>query len=220
MNFQAFWSPVILSLEVSICAALLAFLLGLLIAWRMSMASFCGKSILETLFLLPLVLPPSVSGFILLVLLGRKSWIGRISEQVLHFPFVFRPSGAVIAAAVVSFPLIYQSLKTGFQSVDKDFKEAARSQGASEWQILIHILLPLSIRSLQAAFILGFARALGEFGATMMIAGNIPGRTQTIPTAIYFAVDAGNTNLAWALTGVTIGISFLLLGLSSRIKND
>lgn len=215
-----FWSPVILSLEVSIGATFIAFIAGILIAWRMSTAAFHGKSLLETLFLLPLVLPPSVVGFILLVLLGRKSWIGRAAETLFHISFVFRPLGAVVAAAVVSFPLIYQTLKTGFQSVDKDLKEAARSQGANEWQILWHFLLPLSLRSLRTGFILGFARALGEFGATMMVAGNIPGRTQTVPTAIYFAVDAGNMQLAWALTGITVLMSFVLLLSTSRIKKD
>ncbi|WP_223069452.1 molybdate ABC transporter permease subunit [Paenibacillus caui] len=215
-----FWAPVVLSLQVSIAAAVISFLIGIVVAWRMTSTSFYGKSLLETLFLLPLVLPPSVVGFILLVLLGRKSWIGEAAETLFHLSFVFHPLGAVVAAGVVSFPLIYQSLKTGFLSVDKDFKEAARSQGANEWQVLYYILLPLSLRSLKAAFILGFARALGEFGATMMVAGNIPGRTQTIPTAIYFAVDAGNLPLAWALTGVTILLSFFLLMLTSRGKRD
>ncbi|MFD1178813.1 molybdate ABC transporter permease subunit [Paenibacillus puldeungensis] len=215
-----FWAPVLLSLQVSIAATIISFLLGVVAAWRMSSASFPGKSLLETLFLLPLVLPPSIIGLILLVLLGHHSWIGQAVETLFHISFIFHPLGAIVAAAVVSFPLVYQTLKAGFQSVDKDFKEAARTQGANEWQVLKFILLPLSFRSLQAAFILGFARALGEFGATMMVAGNIPGRTQTIPTAIYFAVDAGNLPLAWALACSTILLSFLLLSLSTRLKRD
>lgn len=217
---EHFWSPVLLSLQVSIAATVIAFLLGLVVAWRMAAAVFYGKSLLETVFLLPLVLPPSVVGFILLVLLGRNGWIGQAASAWFNLSFVFQPLGAIVAASVVSFPLIYQTLKTGFQSVKKDVKEAARMQGANEWQVLIYIVLPLSLRSLQAAFILGFARALGEFGATLMVAGNIPGRTQTIPTAIYFAVDAGNMPLAWALTGCTILLSFLLLMLSSRFNSD
>lgn len=216
---ESFWEPVVLSLEVSIAATAIAFVTGLIAAWRMSSVSFFGKTLAETVFLLPLVLPPSVVGFILLVVLGRNGWIGRAAENLLHLSFVFQPLGAVVAAAVVSFPLIYQSLKSGFQAVDKELKDAARSQGAGEWQVLAYIVLPLASRSLQAAFILGFARALGEFGATMMIAGNIPGRTQTIPTAIYFAVDAGNLPLAWALTGCTILLSFGLLWISSRLKS-
>lgn len=217
---ESFWEPVVLSLEVSIAATVIAFAAGLIAAWRMSSASFYGKTLVETAFLLPLVLPPSVVGFILLVVLGKNGWIGRVADALLHLSFVFQPLGAVVAAAVVCFPLIYQTLKSGFQAVDQELKDAARSQGAGEWQVLAYIVLPLAARSLQAAFILGFARALGEFGATMMIAGNIPGRTQTIPTAIYFAVDAGNLPLAWALTGCTILLSFGLLLISSRLKND
>lgn len=216
---ESFWEPVVLSLEVSIAATVIAFAAGLIAAWRMSSASFYGKTLVETAFLLPLVLPPSVVGFILLVVLGKNGWIGRAADALLHLSFVFQPLGAVVAAAVVSFPLIYQTLKSGFQAVDQELKDAARSQGAGEWQVLAYIVLPLAARSLQAAFILGFARALGEFGATMMIAGNIPGRTQTIPTAIYFAVDAGNLPLAWALTGCTILLSFGLLLVSSRLKS-
>lgn len=215
-----FWEPVVLSMQVSIAATVIAFMAGLLAAWRVSAASFYGKTLVETVFLLPLVLPPSVVGFVLLVVLGKNGWIGQAAETLFHLSFVFRPLGAVVAAAVVSFPLIYQTLKSGFHAVDPELKDAARSQGASEWQVLRYIVLPLASRSLQAAFILGFARALGEFGATMMIAGNIPGRTQTIPTAIYFAVDAGNLPLAWALTGCTILLSFGLLLISSRLKND
>lgn len=216
----SFWEPITLSLQVSIAATAIAFVVGLLVAWRMSAASFYGKTLVETVFLLPLVLPPSVVGFILLVVLGKNSWIGQAADRLFNISFVFQPLGAIVAAAVVSFPLIYQTLKSGFLEVDKHLKDAARSQGAGEWQVLIYIVLPLASRSLQAAFILGFARALGEFGATMMIAGNIPGRTQTIPTAIYFAVDAGNLQLAWALTGCTILLSFGLLLISSRLKND
>lgn len=216
---ESFWEPVVLSLEVSIAATVIAFAAGLIAAWRMSSASFYGKTLVETAFLLPLVLPPSVVGFILLVVLGKNGWIGRVADALLHLSFVFQPLGAVVAAAVVCFPLIYQTLKSGFQAVDQELKDAARSQGAGEWQVLAYIVLPLAARSLQAAFILGFARALGEFGATMMIAGNIPGRTQTIPTAIYFAVDAGNLPLAWALTGCTILLSFGLLLISSRLKS-
>ncbi|MBM6995411.1 molybdate ABC transporter permease subunit [Paenibacillus sp. DXFW5] len=217
---ETFLEPVGLSLQVSIAATVIAFLTGLLMAWRMSTAAFYGKTLVETIFLLPLVLPPSVVGFILLVMLGKNSWIGQAAESLLHLSFVFQPLGAVIAAAVVSFPLIYQSLKSGFQAVDQELKDAARSQGAREWQVLAYIVLPLASRSLQSAFILGFARALGEFGATMMIAGNIPGRTQTIPTAIFFAVDGGNLSLAWALTGCTILLSFGLLWISSRLKTE
>ncbi|NIK71840.1 molybdate transport system permease protein [Paenibacillus sp. BK720] len=166
--------------------------------------------------MLPLVLPPTVVGFLLLVLLGRRSWLGRAIEWLFSAPVIFTWWAAVIAAVVVSFPLVYQTMKVGFQSVDKRLEEAGRSIGANERQVFWHITLPLAFRSLISAYILGFARGLGEFGATLMIAGNIPGKTQTLPTAIYVAVDSGHTTLAWAWTGSIIVISFILLFLSRR----
>lgn len=213
-----FWPPVLLSLKVSLLSSILVFAIGIAIAWRMTGRKFRGKTLLETVFLLPMVLPPTVVGFILLVLLGRRSWLGRIVEAVFDHSIVFSWGAAVIASVVVSFPLVYQSLKTGFLSVERELKDSARSMGANEWQVLRHITLPLSWRSLVSAYILGFARGLGEFGATLMLAGNIPGKTQTIPTAIYLAVDSGNMPLAWALTAATIAISFLMLLATNKLK--
>jgi molybdate ABC transporter, permease protein len=166
--------------------------------------------------MLPLVLPPTVVGFLLLVLLGRKSWVGQGIERLFHAPVIFTWWAAVIASVVVSFPLVYQTMKVAFLSVDKRLEEAGRSIGANERQVFWHITLPLASRSLISAYILGFARGLGEFGATLMIAGNIPGKTQTIPTAIYVAVDSGNTTMAWAWTVSIIVISFILLLISRR----
>ena len=199
------------SLQVTLVASLLVAILGLAAAWRMSRRPFRGKSLLETAIMLPLVLPPTVVGFLLLILLGRKSGLGRAIEWLFDAPVVFSWGAAVIASVVVSFPLVYQTMKVGFASVDRDLEDAARSFGASEWQVFRLITLPLTFRSLLSAYLLGFARSLGEFGATLMIAGNIPGKTQTIPTAIYVAVDAGNMTMAWAWAGAMIFISFLML---------
>ncbi|UUZ82781.1 molybdate ABC transporter permease subunit [Paenibacillus sp. P26] len=165
----------------------------------------------DGLYAWPLVLPPTVVGFVLLVLLGRKSWMGQLIEWLFAAPVIFSWWVAVIASIVVAFPLVYQTMKVGFSSVDRDLEGAARSMGAGEWQVFRYITLPLTVRSLVSAYILGFARGLGEFGATLMIAGNIPGKTQTLPTAIYVAVDAGHTTMAWAWTGSMIVISFLML---------
>jgi molybdate transport system permease protein len=126
----------------------------------------------------------------------------------------------VIASVVVAFPLVYQTVRLGFAAIDGEIIEAARCQGAGEWQIFLYIRLPLAVKSLKAGYILGFARGLGEFGATIMIAGNIPGRTQTIPTAIYGAVDSGKLSLAWSWSGVIILISFLMLWSASRTKDS
>ncbi|WP_442600600.1 molybdate ABC transporter permease subunit [Paenibacillus sp. KN14-4R] len=218
INWHEFWTPITLSLQVSLLSSLIVIVLGVGIAWWMSQRSFKGKTILETIFMLPLVLPPTVVGFILLVMLGRKSWFGPFIEWLFSAPIIFSWWAAVIASIVVAFPLVYQTMKVGFSSVDRNLEDAARSTGANEWQVFKYITLPLTFRSLVTAYILGFARSLGEFGATLMIAGNIPGKTQTIPTAIYVAVDAGNMKIAWAWTCSIIIISFIML-LLTRQRN-
>ncbi|KKC48650.1 molybdate ABC transporter permease subunit [Paenibacillus sp. D9] len=211
IDWQLFWPPVILSLKVALLASVVALAAGTAAARLMSRSGFRGKLLLETAFLLPLVLPPTVVGFVLLVALGRRSFLGKAIEAVFSAPLVFTPWAAVVAAVVVSFPLVYQTMKAGFAGIEPELEQAARSAGASEAQVLIHVALPLAARSLLSALLLGFARSLGEFGATLMIAGNIPGITQTVPTAIYVAVDAGRTAMAWAWTAAIILISFLLL---------
>lgn len=220
MNWDEFWPPIRLSLQVALLSSILVVVIGMIVALRMSRSgSFRGKTLVETVFMLPLVLPPTVVGFLLLVLFGRKSGLGRFIEHIFSAPVVFSWWAAVIASMVVAFPLVYQTMKAGFSSVDRDLEDAGRSIGASEWQVFRYITLPLTYPSFVTAYILGFARSLGEFGATLMIAGNIPGKTQTIPTAIYVAVDAGNTSMAWAWTCSMIAISFLLLLLTGRKKS-
>ncbi|MCZ8521798.1 MULTISPECIES: molybdate ABC transporter permease subunit [Paenibacillus] len=219
MNWADFVSPIALSLKVAVVSSGIVLWLGGWAAWGMSRRNFAGKIGVETAFLLPLVLPPTVVGFILLVLLGKKSWIGSLMETWFHQSILFTWGAAVIASAVVAFPLVYQTMKTGFGSVNPDFEEAARSSGASEWQVLWYITLPLARRSVLSAYILGFARGLGEFGATLMIAGNIPRHTQTLPTAIYIAVESGDLTLAWYWAGAIIAISFGLLLIAGRKVN-
>lgn len=206
-----FLIPVGLSLKVALIAAVLAFLLAGLAAWRIADKKFRGKLLLETVFMLPMVLPPTVVGFLLLVIFGRRGFIGRAFEWLTGMPIVFTWGAAVLAAAVVAFPLAYQAAKAGFASIDRDLLEAGRSLGASEWKLLWLVEIPLAQRSLLTAFILAFARALGEFGATLMLAGNIPGRTQTLPTAIYMAVESGDMTSAWLWAALMILISFILL---------
>jgi molybdate transport system permease protein len=218
MTWNEYWSPIRLSLQVAFLSSILVIVIGVCVAWWLSRKSFRGKTIVETAFMLPLVLPPTVVGFLLLVMLGRKSWLGRFFEWIFSAPIVFSWWAAVIASIVVAFPLVYQTMKAAFASVDRELEDAGRSIGADEWQVFRYITLPLSLRSLVTAYILGFARSLGEFGATLMIAGNIPGKTQTIPTAIYAAVDAGNIPLAWAWTCSMIIISFILLWVTGRRK--
>ncbi|WP_127533586.1 molybdate ABC transporter permease subunit [Paenibacillus kobensis] len=211
IDWTALWPPIRLSLQVTFLSSLIVIALGTAAAWRLSRSKRKGRIVIETLFMLPLVLPPTVVGFILLVLLGRRSTVGRFIEWLFGAPVVFTWWAAVIATFVVAFPLVYQAMRAGFDSVDPELEAAARASGASEWQVLRYISLPLASRSLVTAYILGFARGLGEFGATLMIAGNIPGRTQTVPTAIYVAVDAGHNSMAWAWTISMIVFSFLML---------
>ncbi|RKP48081.1 molybdate ABC transporter permease subunit [Cohnella endophytica] len=220
IDASTFWQPIGLSIQISLIASAIVFLFSVFIAWKMAKARFIGKSIVETLLLLPLVLPPSVIGFILLVGLGRRSWIGRTYESIFGQPIVFSWEGAVIAATVVAFPLAYRTMRAGFEGVDSDLEDSARALGASEWQVFRYLSVPLAFRSLTAGYILGFCRGLGEFGATLMIAGNIPGKTQTIPTAIYVATDGGSMRMAWAWAGAILALSFLMLMLANRFTKD
>ncbi|MBL5771056.1 MULTISPECIES: molybdate ABC transporter permease subunit [Heyndrickxia] len=206
-----FWSPVILSIEIAIFSCIVVFIFGIIFGKFMANRWFKGKAIIETIFLLPLVLPPTVVGFLLIIFFGRNSLIGQLIESIFQQPIMFTWWAAVLAAIVVAFPLMYQSCKTGFESVDKDIENAARVDGAGEFNIFLFISLPLSLKVIISGAIMSFARALGEFGATLMFAGNIPGKTQTTPTAIYIAIDSGNMEMAWLWVACMIGISFLML---------
>lgn len=216
IQWADFFAPVWLSVKIAVLTSVIVFLLAVLAARKMAGRRFFGHNLVETVLLLPLVLPPTVVGFVLLVVLGRRSWIGRLYEQFTEQTILFTWGAAVIAAVVVAFPLVYRTVKAGFEGVEKDLEDAARAQGASELQVLRYVTLPLAGRSLAAGYVLGFARGLGEFGATMMVAGNIPGRTQTVPTAIYVAVDGGNMTLAWMWVGSIIVISMLMLMFVNR----
>ncbi|MCJ8007052.1 molybdate ABC transporter permease subunit [Lederbergia wuyishanensis] len=206
-----FWAPIKLSLEVATFSGIIVLILGLLFGKMMSNKNFKGKTFLETTFLLPLVLPPSVVGFLLIVIFGRNSPVGQLIETLFKQPIMFTWWAAVLASTVVAFPLMYQSAKAGFESIDYDIENAARVDGANEIKLFAFITIPLAHRAIISGAILSFARGLGEFGATLMFAGNIPGKTQTIPTAIYIAIDSGNMQLAWMWVVSMVGISFLML---------
>ena len=207
------WQPVWLSLQVAAAALALAFSLGTVAALAMAGREFRGKTLLEALCLLPLVLPPVVTGYALLVLLGRQSALG-IWLQSVGVRLIFTPGAAVLASAVVAFPLVYQSARAAFESVEPHGREAARSLGASPARVLWSITIPLAWPGLLAGAVLAFARALGEFGATIMVAGNIAGRTTTVPSAIYMAAEDGDLRLAGLYSALLAAINLLfLLGL-------
>lgn len=204
------WSPVLLSLRVAGAALVFVFAAGTLAARLMTRRAFPGKDVLEGLFTLPLVLPPVVTGFLLLVLLGRSGpfggWLERAGVQVL-----FTLTAAVLAAVVVSFPLMYQSAKAAFLAVDRGVEDAARTLGAGEPRVFLTVTLPLAWPGLVAGVVLAFARSLGEFGATVMVAGNIPGRTATVPIAIYALADAGELRAAGAYSLLIAGLCMSLI---------
>lgn len=211
LTAEQFTTPVLLSLQVAIIALLIVFVLATAAARFMARTEFRGKVIIETLLMLPLVLPPTVVGFLLIMIFGNNGFIGDLYETLFGGTIMFTWYAAVIASTVVAFPLMYQSAKAGFLNVDADIENAAKVDGANSLQTFIKITLPLSTTSLITGAILSFARAIGEFGATLMVAGNIPGRTQTMPTAIYTALQSGNMALAWAWVITIIVISFLML---------
>ncbi|MEK3977667.1 molybdate ABC transporter permease subunit [Psychrobacillus sp. FSL K6-2836] len=219
ISITDFFNPIWLSLKITIIASVIVIISGILIGRLLARNSFKGKSILETVLLLPMVLSPTVVGFLLIVIFGRNSIFGQGIEWLFNQPVIFTWWAAVIASVVVAFPLMYQSAKSGFQAIDTTIEEAARVDGAGEWNILYYLSIPLASKSIISGAILSFARALGEFGATLMFAGNIPGQTQTLPTAIYTAIDSGNMELAWLWVISIIFISFIMLMIIQRKEN-
>ncbi|MEH2201771.1 molybdate ABC transporter permease subunit [Nostoc sp.] len=208
-------SPLWISLKTSLLATFITFFLGIAAAYWMLGYRGKGKSLIEGIFIAPLILPPTVVGFLLLLFFGKNGPVGKLM-QTFDFSIVFTWYGAAIAATVVSFPLMYKTALGAFEQIDANLLRVARTLGANETTIFWRISLPLALPGIVAATMLAFARALGEFGATLMLAGNIPGQTQTIPMAIYFAVEAGAMNEAWfwaiaimviSLSGI-IGVNF------------
>lgn len=208
MNWQPFW----LSLLVGGSATIAIVIVGVLLAVLLARVPFRGKLILETVIYLPLVLPPTVIGYYLLFVLGR----GSLLREWLGIDILFTWPAAAFASMVVGLPLMVQTARAAFEEVEPDVEDAARADGAAEWQVWWHITLPIARRGILAGLILSSARALGEFGATLMVAGNIPGRTQTLPLAIYDAVQARRYNDAnWMVLALT-AFSFVGLWLVYR----
>lgn len=213
------FSPLLISLWVSGWSCLLALIGGTLIAWALVKGQFRGKWLVEGVVMAPLVLPPTVLGYYLLVVLGQRG-IGPWIEYLLGFRLVFTVNGAIIAATIVGLPLVVQSVRAGLLGIHPEMENAARLDGCSEWGVLWRISLPLAWPALLAGGILAFLRGMGEFGAILMVAGNIPGRTQTMAMAIYDAVQANNTAYANQLTLVLTVVAFGLLFLALRISRS
>jgi molybdate ABC transporter permease protein len=212
------WFPLWLSLKVATTATLISVALGLWLAWLLANRDFPGKNLVDAIATLPLALPPTVLGYYLLVVIGRSSWIGLAWEAVTGSPLVFTWRAAVIASTLHAIPLLIKSSRAALESVDLACERAARSLGASEWRLFWRVSLPLARRPIAAATVLAFARSLGDFGATLMIAGDIPGRTQTAAIAIYDAVESGNTLAARVLVIVISILTAAVVLLANRLE--
>jgi len=214
------WFPLWLSLRVATLSTALALAGGLWIAYLLANREFRGKNVLDAAVTLPLVLPPTVLGYYLLVLIGRASPIGKLWEAVFGSPLVFTWKAAALAALLHALPLLVKSARAALESVDRSYERAARSLGASEWKLFWRVTLPIARRSILAATALAFARALGDFGVTLMVAGNIPGRTQTVAVAIYDAVESGDGATARILVVVISAAALVILTLANRLTPE
>src|SRR5579863_9946329 len=214
------WFPLWLSLRVAAISTALALAVGLWLAWTLANRTFRGKEVLDAAVTLPLVLPPTVLGYYLLVVLGRNSPLGQLYEWLFGGPLVFTWQAAVVAALFHSTPLLVKSARAAFESVDRSYERAARNLGATELRLFWRVTLPLTRRAILAAAALGFARSLGDFGVTLMIAGNIPGRTQTVALAIYDAVEAGNGQTARVLVIIISAIALIVLSVANRLTSS
>ena len=211
------WLPLWLTLKIALLATLCALLAGVALAWLFARRSFYGRDLLESLLTLPMVLPPTVLGYYLLVAVGRNIPVGRFLEQDLGIRLIFTWQGAVLASAVVAFPLVFKSARAAFAGVEPTLEQAARVLGQCEWQVFFRVTLPLATRGILAGTLLAFARAMGEFGATLMVAGNLPGKTQTLSMAVYDAVQLGDEARANELVLVISLVCIAILLISSRL---
>ncbi|QNR99094.1 molybdate ABC transporter permease subunit [Stenotrophomonas sp. 169] len=211
------WSALGLSLKVAGWATAINLFLGVGLGWLLARRRFFGRELLDTVLTLPMVLPPTVLGYYLLVLIGRNGPLGGWLQSTFGINLVFTWQAAVIAAAVAALPLVFKPARAAFEGVDGQLEQAARTLGASEAAVFFRITLPLAWRGILAGLLLAFARAMGEFGATIMIAGSIPGRTQTLSISIYEAVQAGQDGRANALVLLTSVVCIVVLLLAARL---
>ena len=209
--------PLLLTLKVAGCATLVVLILGVALAFVLARYRFWGRELLDAACTLPMVMPPTVLGYYILVLIGRRSAFGQWLEDSFGIRLIFTWQGAVIASALVAFPLVFKAARTAFESVEPQFENAARVLGASEWKVFFRVTLPLAWRGILAGTMLAFARAMGEFGATLMVAGSIPGKTQTISIAIYEAVQSGQDDLANFLVLLTSIVCITALIASGKL---
>jgi molybdate transport system permease protein len=206
-----------LSLRVAVLATVVNALVGVPLAYVLARRRFAGKAALDLLVTLPLVLPPTVTGYYLIVLLGRRGWLGAPLYEATGWTIAFTWYAAVVAATVMALPLLVRTARAAIESVDRDLEKAAYTLGRSEWRTALEVTLPLAKNGILAGLVLAFARALGEFGATLMLAGNIPGKTATVPLAIYTAVQTGEQSTVLVLVAILTALSCVVLVAAARL---
>ena len=209
------WITLALTLKVAAWATAVNLVLGVAAGWLLARRHFPGREFVNAVLTLPLVLPPTVMGYYLLVVIGKRGWLGQWLHETFGITLIFTWQGAVIAATVVAFPLLLSSARTAFETVDPQLEKAARVLGLNEWAVFFRVTVPMAWPGIMAGVLLVFARSLGEFGATLMVAGSIPGRTQTLSVAVYEAVQAGDdatANKLIAIISVTCVVMLLAAG--------
>jgi molybdate transport system permease protein len=215
------WSAIVLSLQVAVTATIVSLPFGISLGYLLARRQFWGKNLVETFLSLPLVLPPVVTGYLLLVLFGRRGWIGSVLGEWFGIHLVFTWKAAALASAVMAFPLMVRSIRVAFAEIDQRLESAARTLGAGRLETFARISLPLARRGILAGAVLGFARSIGEFGATVMIAGNLPGETQTIPLYIYTQANApGGIEQSVRLVVACVLIAVVALGVSEYFERS
>ncbi|UIK48570.1 molybdate ABC transporter permease subunit [Staphylococcus pettenkoferi] len=215
-DFTPFW----ISIKVALISTVIVTIIGVLVSkWLYERKGIIAR-ILESIIVLPIVLPPTVMGFILLIIFSPHSVVGRFFSNVLHIPVVFTMTGAVIASVIVSFPLMYQHTVQGFRGIDSKMLNTARTMGASERKIFYRLVVPLSKRSILSGIMMSFARAIGEFGATLMVAGYIPNKTNTLPLEIYFLVEQGKENQAWLWVLILVAFAIVVISTINLLNRD
>lgn len=212
------WTALFLSLKIAGWAILINLILGISVGYLLARKQFYGKELLDTLLTLPMVMPPTVLGYYLLVLLGHNGWIGHFLQDTFNINLIFTWQGAVIASVIVTFPLIFKPARAAFEGIDLQYVQAASVLGISALAIFFRVTLPLAWRGILAGVLLAFARALGEFGATLMVAGSIPGKTQTLSIAIYEAVQAGQDAIANTMVIIISIVCIVILLLAKRLS--
>jgi len=211
------WVPLLLTLKVAGWATALNLFLGVGVGYLLARKRFWGRELLDAVLTLPMVMPPTVLGYYLLVLVGRRGTIGAWLQSTFGITLIFTWQGAVIAATIVAFPLVFKSARAAFESIDPQLEQAARVLGLREMAVFLRVTLPLAWRGILAGLLLAFARATGEFGATLMVAGSIPGKTQTLSVAVYEAVQAGQDDVANFLVLVTSITCIVVLLTAGRL---